>query len=186
MRLSKKERQKKLSLAWEAEPFLTDEEMARRLHVSIQTIRLDRMELGIPELRDRIKDMAENNFDRVRSLHPEEVIGEVTELTLDDSGVSVLKIREEHVFARNGIARGHHLFAQANSLAIAVVDAETALTATAGLRFVRPVRLGEKCVARARVTQKKGNRTQLDVRTSVGDEVVFQGVFDVHRTKEDQ
>ena len=33
-------------------PFLTDEELAKMLDVSIQTIRLDRLELGIPELRE--------------------------------------------------------------------------------------------------------------------------------------
>ncbi|SMO46504.1 transcription factor FapR [Melghirimyces algeriensis] len=186
MRLSKRERQKKLKLSLEAEPFLTDEEMARRFGVSIQTIRLDRMELGIPELRGRIKHMAEKNFDGVRSLYPEEVIGQVTELKLDHSGVSELEIREEHVFARHRVARGHHLFAQANSLAVAVVDAEVVLTATASIRFVRPVRLGEKCVAVARVTKVTSNRTQVDIQTFVEDEVVFQGVFDVYRSKEDQ
>ncbi|OYD06443.1 transcription factor FapR [Paludifilum halophilum] len=185
MRLSKKERQKKLTLALEAEPFLTDEEMARRYGVSIQTIRLDRMELGIPELRGRIKYMAEKNFDHVRSLYPEEVVGQVTELKLDHSGISLLEIREEHVFARNRIARGHHLFAQANSLAVAVVDAEVVLTATASIRFIRPVRLGERCVAKAYVTKETHHRTQVDVQTTVEEEIVFQGVFDVYRSKED-
>lgn len=164
---------------------MTDEEMARRYEVSIQTIRLDRMELGIPEMRERIKHMAEKNFDQVRSLYLEEVIGGVIELKLDHSGISELEIREEHVFARNQIARGHHLFAQANSLAVAVVDAEVVLTATAGIRFVRPVRLGEKCVAKARVMKVTSNRIQVDVRTLVGDETVFEGVFDVYRSKED-
>lgn len=186
VRLSKGERQKKLKGALESEPFLTDEEMARRYKVSIQTIRLDRMELGIPELRERIKYMAERNFDQVRSLGLEEVIGHVTELKLDHSGISELEIREEHVFARHQIARGHHLFAQANSLAVAVVDAELVLTATAGIRFVRPVRLGEICVAYAKVVDATSHRTQVDVRTLVGEENVFQGVFDVYRSKEDQ
>ncbi len=186
VRLSKRERQKKLQRALESEPFLTDEEMARRYRVSIQTIRLDRMELGIPELRERIKNMAEKNFDQVRSLGLEEVIGHVTELKLDHSGTSELKIREEHVFARHQIARGHHLFAQANSLAVAVVDAEQVLTATASIRFVRPVRLGETCVAHARVIHLTSHRTQVDVRTLVGEETVFQGIFDVYRSKEDQ
>lgn len=183
MRLSKRDRQKQLQMAVEREPFLTDEDMANRYGVSIQTIRLDRMELGIPELRERIKHMAERN---VRSLDPGEVIGEVTEMRLDQSGQSVLEIREEHVFARTGIARGHHLFAQANSLAVAVVDSEVALTATASIRFVRPVRLGERCVAKAVVVKGTPSRTQVDVQTRVESETVFQGVFDVYRSKEDQ
>ncbi|SFJ61170.1 transcription factor FapR [Thermoflavimicrobium dichotomicum] len=186
MRLSKKERQKKLIRELEADPFLTDEQMAKLCNVSIQTIRLDRMELGIPELRERIKHMAEKNFDQVRSLSPQEVIGEVIDLQLDKSGVSILEIRKEHVFERNGIARGHYLFAQANSLAIGLVDAEIALTAAAEIRFVRPVRLGEKCMAYAKVVEVQSSRTKVEVQTKVNNEVVFYGLFEVYRTEEDQ
>ena len=52
----------------------------------------------------------------------------------------------------------HYIFAQANSLAVAVVDAETALTASARLRFVRSVRVGERIVAEANVVSQKGNK----------------------------
>ena len=45
------------------DPFLTDEELAEIFLVSVPTIRLDRLELGIPELRERIKDVAENNYE---------------------------------------------------------------------------------------------------------------------------
>lgn len=185
VRLPKKERQRLLMKAFAEDPFLTDEEMAKRCEVSIQTIRLDRMELGIPELRERIKHMAENNFDRVRSLALEEVIGEVIDIQLDHSGISIFEIKKEHVFARNQIARGHYLFAQANSLAVAIVDAEVALTASAGIRFVRPVRLGEKCIAYAKVIKNQSSRLQIDVQTKVNGEIVFQGVFDVYRAEED-
>jgi acyl-coenzyme A thioesterase PaaI-like protein len=186
VRLSKKERQRQLTLALQQNPFATDEEMARQFGVSIQTIRLDRMELGIPELRERIKHMAEENFDRVRSLAPEEVIGEIVELHLDRGGTSILEIKREHVFSRNRIARGHYLFAQANSLAVAIIDAEIVLTASASIRFLRPVRLGEKCVARAKVVKESAHRVQVDVRTYVEEEIVFQGVFDMYRASGDE
>jgi acyl-coenzyme A thioesterase PaaI-like protein len=181
MRLSKKKRQSRLIESFQKNPFLTDEEMAKQCQVSIQTIRLDRMELGIPEMRERLKHMAEKNFDEVRSLSPEEVIGEVVSLELDESGVSVLEIRADHVFERNQIARGHYLFAQANSLAVAIVNADLVLTRSAALRFVRPVKLGEKCVAHAKVVQKQPSRFQVDVETKVLEDMVFQGVFDVYR-----
>lgn len=184
MRKSKRERQQQMKELLESDPFLTDDEMAKKCQVSIQTIRLDRLELGIPELRERIKSMAEDNFDRVRSLPIEEVIGEVIELQLDRSGVSMLHIREEHVFTRNGIARGHVLFAQANSLAVAIVDAEVALTGTASIRFVRPVKLGEKCVAYAQVIKHYSGRLQIEVQTKVNGEIVFQGLFDIYRSQE--
>ncbi|AUS09273.1 transcription factor FapR [Laceyella sacchari] len=185
MRIPKKERQRIIAQSFQEEPFLTDEEMAKRCNVSIQTIRLDRVELGIPELRERIKHMAENHFDPVKSLLQEEVIGEIVDLQLDQSGVSILEINKEHVFARNQIARGHILFAQANSLAVAIVDAEVALTGSAGIRFVRPVRLGEKCIAHAKVIRKQiNNSLQVDVKTKVNGEIVFQGIFDVYRLED--
>jgi acyl-coenzyme A thioesterase PaaI-like protein len=186
MRMTKKERQRWIMQAFNEDPFLTDEEMAKRCKVSVQTVRLDRLELGIPELRERIKHMAENHFDRVRSLLVEEVIGEIVDLQLDHSGVSILEIKKEHVFARNQIARGHILFAQANSLAVALVNSAVALTGSAGIRFVRPVRLGEKCIAHARVIREHASRLQVDVKTKVNGEIVFQGIFDVYRLEDDE
>jgi acyl-coenzyme A thioesterase PaaI-like protein len=184
-RLPKRIRQQQLAKMIEENPFMTDEQLTEKFNVSIQTIRLDRLELGIPELRERIKMMAEKSFDQVRSLALHEVIGEVIDLQLDKSGISIFEIREEHVFSRTGIARGHHLFAQANSLAVAVIDDEVALTASADIRFLRPVKLGEKCVAKAYVRSSVGKKTgkaNVEVFTYVGDEIVFQGNFVIYRT----
>ena len=90
--------------------------MAEKFSVSVQTIRLDRLELSIPELRERIKNVAETKFDdEVRSLPIEEVIGEIIDIELDQTAISIFDVKQEHVFKRNQIARGHHLFAQANS-----------------------------------------------------------------------
>ena len=55
VRLSKKDRQRELNHTINENPFITDEELAEKFSVSVQTIRLDRMELAIPELRERIK-----------------------------------------------------------------------------------------------------------------------------------
>lgn len=185
-RLPKRQRQQKLSKLIHENPFMTDEELMKALGVSVQTVRLDRLELGIPEWRERLKMMAERSFDQVRSLPLHEVIGDVIDLQLDKSGISVFEIREEHVFSRTKIARGHYVFAQANSLAVAVFDAEIALTASADIRFIRPVRLGEKCIAKAYVRTISGQsgKAKVEVFTYVGDELVFQGNFWVHRVKE--
>lgn len=51
-RRSKKERQELLQQTIESNPFITDEDLAEKFQVSIQTVRLDRMELSIPELRE--------------------------------------------------------------------------------------------------------------------------------------
>lgn len=166
---------------------MTDEELTKTFGVSIQTVRLDRMELGIPELRERIKLMAERSFDQVRSLPLHEVIGDVIDLELDKSGISIFEIQPEHVFSRTKIARGHHVFAQANSLAVAVINDEIALTSSADIRFIRSVRLGEKCVAKAYVRSLAGQygKAKVEVFTYVGDELVFQGNFLIYRSSDE-
>ncbi|WP_134700959.1 transcription factor FapR [Ammoniphilus sp. YIM 78166] len=180
-RLKKKERQTRLSNDLQMNPFLTDEELAHNYKVSIQTIRLDRMELGIPELRERIKHVAEQKLDPVRSLPLHEVIGELVDLQLDHSATSELLISEEHVFSRTYVARGHYIFAQANSLAVALVNAEVVLTGAARIRFIRPIRLGEKLVAKALVRSASGDQIKVRVETRVGEELVFSGTFRVFK-----
>ena len=155
MKRSKKERQQLLMNTIENNPFITDEDLANEFTVSVQTIRLDRLELSIPELRERIKDVASKSFeDEVRSLPINEVIGEMVDIELDKRAISILDVISSHVFKRNQIARGHHLFAQANSLAVAVINDELALTVKSNLTFVKPVKLGERVIAKAMVTRK--------------------------------
>jgi acyl-coenzyme A thioesterase PaaI-like protein len=184
MRRTKKERQQMLTGTIKENPFVTDEELAEKFQVSVQTIRLDRLELSIPELRERIKYVAEKQFeDEVRSLPIEEVIGEIIDIELDHSAISILDIKEEHVFKRNQIARGHHVFAQANSLAVAVINDELALTAKAQIQFKRSVKQNERVIAKARVVKiDGGGRTIVEVTSFVNNELVFKGEFDMYRS----
>ena len=100
----KRIRQQLLSEQIKEKPFLTDEELARFLQVSIQTIRLDRLELGIPELRERVRRMAENAQDKVKTLSSDDLIGEIIDLELGKSGISLLQITEDMVFEKSNIA----------------------------------------------------------------------------------
>lgn len=185
MKRSKQERQQKLIETIKANPFITDEDLASHFTVSVQTIRLDRLELSIPELRERIKHVASKSFeDEVRSLPLNEVIGEMVDIELDQRAISIFDVKSEHVFMRNSIARGHHLFAQANSLAVAVINDELALTVTSTLSFVKPVKLGDRVIAKAIVVSKdeEKNRTFVEVTSSVENEVVFSGQFEMFHT----
>nr|WP_040393760.1 transcription factor FapR [Effusibacillus pohliae] len=175
--MSKKERQAALLRLLEKHPFVTDEDLAKQFNVSIQTIRLDRMALGIPEVRERIKAVAETKQSELRSLEGDEVIGQIIELNLNEMAISIFDIEPIHVFSKTKIVRGHHLFAQANSLAVAVIDADVVLTRTAKLRFVRPGRLGERLVCKAIVTSNLPDRAHVDVVTRVGDDTIFSGEF---------
>ncbi|NMB01391.1 MAG: transcription factor FapR [Firmicutes bacterium] len=170
-------RRKALQDLLRADPFLTDWQLADELGVSVATIRLDRMALDIPELRERARQIAANTYSEVRALHGEEVIGELIELNLGQSGVSVLSVTDQMVFARNQIMRGHFLFAQGNSMAVALVDSDVVLTKSADVRFYQPVHLGERVAAKASVTSIQGNRYYVSVNSYVHDEIVFRGEF---------
>lgn len=185
MKKTKKERQELLRETIKQTPFITDEELAEKFSVSVQTIRLDRLELSIPELRERIKTVAETKLDDVKALPLEEVIGEIIDLQLDESAISILDIKEEHVFSRTKIARGHHVFAQANSLAVAIINDELALTAKANIRFSRPVRVGERIIAKAKVKETGSERSIVEVNSYVEKELVFNGEFTMYRSTQD-
>ena len=187
MRRPKKERQQALKDTIKDNPFVTDEELSVEFDVSVQTIRLDRMELAIPELRERIKHVAVKTFeDEVKSLPIDEVIGEIIDIELDKKAISIFDVKPEHVFQRNQIARGHHLFAQANSLAVAVMNEELALTVKSELQFLRPVTAGQRVVAKAEVidSHPEKNRTFVKVISAVDQVTVFIGTFEMYRMTE--
>lgn len=177
VRIKKKLRQELLLENMKQQPFLTDEDLAKLLHVSIQTIRLDRLELGIPELRERIKKMAENAQNKVKSINSAEVVGELIDLELGKTGISLMKITEDMVFEKTHVARGHHVFSQANSLALAVIDAPAAVTGVANIKYKIPVHIGEKLVAKAEIIRKRGNKYFIWVKTRNEVQEVFRAKF---------
>jgi acyl-coenzyme A thioesterase PaaI-like protein len=187
LRMPKKERQLLLKKLVEQDPFLTDEDLSKRYDVSVQTIRLDRLECGIPELRKRLKRVASQSMaGEVKSLSSDEIIGDIIDIELDKRALSIFDVTIDHVFQRSGIARGHHLFAQANSLAVAVMDEDLALTVRSTIDFLKPVKAGDRVIARAEVKNESNmeNRTLVDVVSKVGDVVVFTGQFYMYRTTE--
>ncbi|WP_337019815.1 transcription factor FapR [Oceanobacillus massiliensis] len=188
MKKTKTERQRLLKEKIDLTPFITDEQLAKDFDVSIQTIRLDRMELAIPELRERIKYVATNQWNEtVKALPLDEVIGEIIDLELDKRAISIMDITQELVFSRNKIARGHHLFAQANSLAVAVINDELALTAKSEVKFTRQVIEGERVIAKAIVEgQDEKGRTVVHVNSFVDNETVFTGLFYMYQSNENK
>lgn len=174
-RKSKEERRKVLGAELAKHPFFTDDELAERYKVSVSTIRLDRGELGIPELRERTRAVAQEAYSTLKSLDDQELIGELLELVIGERACSKLVIDESMVLTKARVARGHYLFAQANSLAIALVDAPMALTGSVELKFIRPVQLGEVVVAVGKVLKRKRNKYWVQVAVHVGTEEVLRG-----------
>lgn len=176
-RAKKKIRQELLADEVSQKPFLTDEELAKKLQVSIQTIRLDRLALGIPELRERIRKMAENAQNKVKSIESGEVVGELIDLELGKSGISLLRITDDMIFTKTKVARGHYMFSQANSLALAIIDAPMAVTGVANVKYKVPVRVGEKLIAKAEIIRRRGNKYFVWVKTRNDTQEVFRAKF---------
>ncbi len=181
---SKRQRQRRLVAKIKANPFLTDAELAKQFGVSVQTIRLDRLALGIPEVRQRMKQVAERVYGKVKSMGSKEIVGDLIDLQLGERGISMMETTQEMAFEKTQIVRGQHIFAQADSLAIAMVDADVVLTGLANIKFKRPVRVGERLVAKAEVIRRKGNKFVVLVETMAGADKVFRGKFVVFAVKE--
>lgn len=176
-RRAKRERQAKLTALLAVEPFLTDEELAGRLRVSVATIRLDRLELGVPEVRQRTRSLAERATGAPVSLGVHEIVGRLEQIEIGRWAVSSLQVSPEMVLSHQGIVRGHYLFAQANSLAVGVINAPNSVTASARVRFLRPSTLGDTVIARAVVVTSRAQRHLVRVSSTVEGQLVFDGRF---------
>ena len=175
--LYKKQRQKILLEKIKYDPFLTDEELADFFKCSVPTIRLDRLELQIPELRERIKTVAENSHDKLKSLESKEFIGELIDLNLGQSAISLMETNSAMAFEKTQIVRGHFIYSLAETLAIAVIDAHVALVGVASIKYKIPVYAGAKIIAKAEVRQKKGSRFIVWVKIYEKNVEVFRGKF---------
>jgi len=177
IKYDKKQRHEKLIEVIEKNPFITDEELTEKLVVSIQTIRLDRIALGIPELRTRIKDVARKNYEKVKTITKAEIIGELIDIELNDRAISIIETDTSMIFKKSQIVKGQYIFAMAESLALAVIDAPVAITGIANIKYKIPVKAGEKLVAKAKVTTIKDTEYYVHVFINVRDQQVFRSKF---------
>jgi acyl-coenzyme A thioesterase PaaI-like protein len=176
-KLSKIVRQKRIKEYISKDPFLSDKRLAELFNVSVQTIRLDRLEMSIPEMRKRIVQVAKNtsSSDKVKSLSKDEIVGELIDLELGKSGIAILKTTKDMAFNKTKIVRSHYIFSLADSLAISIIDAEVALTGIARLSYKKPVYAGQTLVAKARIARSRGNKYLVSVHVKSDQKDVFTG-----------
>ena len=186
LKLKKDERRIAIQNAIDANPFITDNELCEKFGVSIQTIRLDRTHLNIPELRKRIKLVAEQNYGQIRSIEANEIIGDLIQVEPDIEAQSLIEITEDTVFAKTQIARGHILFAQANSLCVALIHNPTVLTQESQVEFIEKVKLNDTVRAKAQVIDKTCKHYIIEVNSYVKDKLVFKGKFKMFYISEDE
>ena len=173
----KKNRQDRLLKLIEHNPLATDEELAAFLTASVSTIRLDRAVLGVPELRERMRSMAQKATSRLRSLKQSEVVGDLLELEPNKWALSVLETRRDMAFRKTDMVWDHYIYAQASSIAIAVVEADLVIVDSMRGEYKGHARVGDSLVARAKVGVQKDGKYIVSVRTKVGEKEIFVGRF---------
>ena len=130
--------------------------------------------------------MAETAQNKVKAIQSGEVVGELIDLELGRSGISLLRVTEDMVFQRTQIAKGHYMFSQANSLALAIIDAPMAVTGIANVKYKVPVHVGEKLIAKAEIVRVRGNKYFVWVKTRNDEREVFRAKFIMVSWGEDQ
>lgn len=176
-KLGRAERQRLLAERIRADPLQTDEDLAHFFGVSVPTIRLDRFHLGIPELRLRSEGLARQAVRGLRAMGQREMVGELVDLDLGRSGRSIMDTSLSMAFERTGVLRGHYIFAQADSLALAVVDGDVVLTGLVNAKYKQPVMAGEQIWATAEVLRHVGSRWVVLIVSQVRTVTVFRAKF---------
>jgi hypothetical protein len=173
VRIAREKRHEMLKKRIEENPFINDEELAEEFSVSIATIRLDRMALGIPELRIRIKQRAQASLPQQ---HLVQVVGELVDCTVGKSALSILTATEDMVDSAN-IVRSQFLYAQANSLTRAVLNLPVCITTVGNIKYKQPVTIGDKLVAKADVIRQRDQKYYVWVTIRKKAKEVFRAKF---------
>ena len=163
-RNKKEERQQLLREKLNISPFTTDEELATFFSVSVPTIRLDRLALGIPELRERIKAMAQEHTD------------DRHHLSVGQYGISVLRTTKD-MLDRSGYVEAQYLYAQANSLARAIVGVPTVIAGVGNIKYKSLVKSDVNLAAKAELVRQRGEKFFIKVTIKDNIKEVFRAKF---------
>ncbi len=173
----KRTRQRRLQKLLEANPLMNDEELAASLGVSVSTVRLDRTILNIPELRERMRGMAEKVSSPLFGMKRKTLFGELLGLEPGQWGLSLFSPDDDMVAGEDGTIGGHFLYTQAATLALATINEVNTSIESARARFIRKVLPFERCIARSKAGIHKDGRFVVSVRTRIMDEDVFIARF---------
>lgn len=175
-RLKKAERQAQLQDKLHQTPFVTDDELAAFFHVSVPTIRLDRLALGIPEVRERLRQMAETNKgdSPVHTNHGGR--GILIDISAGQSGILFLRTTEDMLDV-SGYVDPQYLYGEAHNLAKQVIGLPAVMSGVGNIKYKKPVRAGHELVAKAEVVRHRGDKFFIWVFVTDKDEEVFRAKF---------
>lgn len=170
--MTRAERQRRLEEWLREDPLQTDEELAQRLGVSVPTIRLDRLRLGIPDWRGRTQGLARRVVQqRQDGLEPAFTDGE------PGRWLSTRWVTEAGEEPRQSPwVTNAELFRQADALVCALIG-EVGFAGLAHAKFRRPVRVGEALELYAEVIRRDLRRQVVLVVGRSAGETVFRAKF---------
>jgi uncharacterized protein (TIGR00369 family) len=88
-----------------------------------------------------------------------------------------LETTEEMAADERGLVHGGFIFGQADYAAMLAVNHPNVVLGGANVRFLKPVKVGEKVLAIAKVFSEEGKKRIVDVVVKREDEEVFKGEF---------
>jgi uncharacterized protein (TIGR00369 family) len=89
----------------------------------------------------------------------------------------VLKTIPDMIADDYGLIHGGFIFGLADYSAMLAVNHPNVVLASANVRFLKPVKLGEELIAEASVSHFEKKKRIVNVKVMRGDEVVFTGEF---------
>jgi uncharacterized protein (TIGR00369 family) len=106
----------------------------------------------------------------------QELCGKAMEVKEGYSRVELVTL-EKMAVDETGLVHGGFIFGQADYAAMIAVNHPNVVLGGADVKFLKPVKAGEKIVAQANVTAIEGKKNIVEVTVNRGEEKVFQGTF---------
>lgn len=105
-----------------------------------------------------------------------DLCGRILEL---GSGAATLELNTTEIMVadEHGLVHGGFIFSLADYAAMMAVNQPNVVLGAAQSKFLRPVKVGERVVADARIDRKEGKKIFVTVTVRRGDELVFEGEF---------
>ncbi|WP_456437718.1 hotdog domain-containing protein [Desulfurobacterium sp.] len=89
----------------------------------------------------------------------------------------VLEVTEEMAADEKGLVHGGFIFGLADYAAMLAVNHPNVVLGAASVRFLKPVKVGDRLRAVASVVESRGKKYKVIVKVKKGEDVVFDGEF---------
>ena len=104
------------------------------------------------------------------------LVGQPVELA-EGSAAVALPTRPEMAADEHGLVHGGFVFGLADYAAMLAVNDPHVVLGGAEVRFLKPVRIGERLISQATVEKTDGRRSRVQVEVRRGEEKVMSGSF---------